>query len=42
MGYSPIVNAAGIVIGCEIVSLMTVEEIKSKYPDAKIPAGVKP
>lgn len=41
VGYSPIVNAAGMVIGCAIISLMTAEEIKVKYPDAKIPNGVR-
>lgn len=36
-GFSSIVDTGGNVIGCKIVSLMTIEEIKEKYPNAKIP-----
>lgn len=36
LGYSPITDAEGLVLGCEIRSLMTIEEVKAKYPDANI------
>lgn len=40
-GFSPIVDASGNILGCEIVSFMTIEEIKAKYPDAVIPKGAR-
>lgn len=39
-GFASIKDADGNILGEEVVSLMTIEEIKGKYPNAKMPTGM--
>jgi transposase-like protein len=41
-GFASIKDADGNILGEEVVSLMTIEEIKGKYPNAKMPTGMTP